>query len=285
MNKINNPRKIAILMATYNGAKYIEEQIESIVNQSEQDWTLYIQDDGSTDGTVDIINRYADGDKIVFVDRGLSKQGAGMNFMSLLNMVESPYYMFADQDDVWFPDKVEKSLARIQEEEQKHPDLPVIVHTSRTFTDANLNVTMPNEFNPRKLPLERIERKINNLKRLDILRIYTIAGGCTMLLNHKVKEVSIPFCNVRVHDSVCAMATAKHGGIISTIIEPTMYYRLHGGNTCGVSSSSLLTKFSHIFRVISANLKGYPIWKIYGGGNFLKFLYWRIRYFLILRLN
>lgn len=283
--KTNNHTSLAILMATYNGAKFLHEQINSIVNQTYQDWTLYIQDDGSSDETIDIIKSYDD-TRIRLVDVGLSKQGAGMNFMSLLNMVESNYYMFCDQDDVWFPDKIEKSISRIKEEEAKHgTNCPIIVHTDRTHVNADLSIRLKSEFNPRGISQERLIKKLNKLKHPDILAIYTIVGGCTMLFNKSVKKIAFPFLNIRVHDSICAMATANHGGIIATITEPTMYYRIHSTNTCGVSDNRILPKLFHLFDSISKNMRGYYIWKLYGRGSFLKFLYYRIKYFLILRLD
>lgn len=286
MPKIINPNPVAILMATYNGEKYLREQIESLRRQSFKDWTLYIQDDGSKDATLKIIKEYADKDsRIRLFDVGLTRQGAGMNFLSMLNIIESDYYMFCDQDDVWFDDKIMKTYARMKSEEITNPNKPIIVHTSRTFVDADLNILINSEFNPKGKTDDEVERKVALMKHPNILRIYTIVGGCTMMLNHQVKGVALPYINVRVHDSICAMATANHGGIISTIIEPTMYYRLHGSNTCGVSSSKLLPKVLNLGRSISSNMRGFYIWKIYGGGNFLNFLYWRIKYFLILRLS
>ncbi len=285
MSKINNYRNVAILMAVYNGGPYLREQIDSIIHQSFANWTLYIQDDGSSDDTLNIVKSYSD-ERIQLVDIGLSRQGAGMNFMSLLNMVDSEYYMFCDQDDVWFPDKIEKSLTRMREEESKHGKMtPIIVHTDRTHVNADLSVRMKSEFNPRGISQARLERKINQLKHPDILAIYTIVGGCTMMFNKAVKQIAFPFLNIRVHDSICAMAVANHGGVISTITEPTMYYRIHSTNTCGVSDERLLPKILHIFDSISKNMRGYHIWKLYGRGGFLKFLYYRIKYFIILRLN
>lgn len=283
--KLQNNKKIAILMATYNGEKYLTEQIDSIIRQSNQDWTLYIQDDGSSDNTINIINKFHD-NRIILVEVGLTHQGAGMNFMSLLNIVESEYYMFCDQDDVWFDNKIEIEYQRMIEEENKHSKTtPIIVHTSRTFTDANLNVRLENEFNPKRHSEINVIKKIEKLKNPNILRIYTIVGGCTMMLNNAVKKIVFPYINVRVHDSICAMAVANKGGVISTIIEPTMYYRLHTTNTCGVSSNRLLPKILHIFDSYKKNIRGYYIWKIYGNGGFLKFLYYRIKYFLILRFQ
>ena len=284
MPKINNNRPIAILMATYNGEKYLREQIDSLLAQTCCDWTLYIQDDGSKDATLDIIKSYDD-ERIVLVDVGLTRQGAGMNFMSLLNMVESEYYMFCDQDDVWFVDKIEKELVRMKKiESEKGTKIPIIVHTDRTHTDAELNVRLKSEFNPRGVLQEQLKKKIEQLKDPNILAIYTIVGGCTMMMNRAVKEVVFPYISLRVHDSICAMAVANCGGVIDTILEPTMYYRLHSTNTCGVSDSRLLPKILHIVDSVRRNMRGYYLWKVYGKSGFFKFLYYRIKYFLILRL-
>lgn len=285
MPKIENKTSIAILMATYNGEKYLREQIDSILCQTNRDWTLYIQDDGSKDATLEIIKSYDD-ERIVLVDVGLTRQGACMNFMSLLNMVESEYYMFCDQDDVWFVDKVEKSLERMKESEciKNGKNVPIIVHTDRTHTDAELNVRLKSEFNPRNVSMQKVKEKIDKLKNPNILAIYTIVGGCTMLINREVKRVVLPFINVRVHDSICAMAVANSGGVIETILEPTMYYRLHSTNTCGVSDSRLLPKVLNIVDSVRRNMRGYYLWKIYGKNGFFKFLYYRVKYFLILRL-
>ena len=265
--KIHNTASIAILMATYNGERYLREQIHSLQRQTCRDWTLYIQDDGSTDSTIDIINEMAKSDsRIIRFDIGLSRQGAGMNFMSMLNVIESDYYMFCDQDDVWFERKIEMTFRRMKDVEMQTPNKPIIVHTSRTFTDADLNVRLQSEFNPRNQSDEKIIKKIDMMKNPNILRIYTIVIGCTMMLNRAVKDVVFPYCSVRLHDIVCAMAVANSGGVISTIIEPTMFYRLHSNQTCGVQSNRILPKLLSPVKTLMSNLLGFHLWKIYGGG-------------------
>ena len=96
MEQINNRKeeRIAILMATYNGKKYLGEQIDSILSQSSHLWHLYIHDDGSTDGTVELLNDYANKypEQITVMDYP-SQGGALQNFMSLLEKVEADYYM------------------------------------------------------------------------------------------------------------------------------------------------------------------------------------------------
>ena len=113
--------RIAILMATYNGERFLAEQIASILGQANHDWHLYIHDDGSKDNTVNILNDHAmkHPDEITVLDYP-PQGGALSNFMSLLERVEADYYMFSDQDDVWMPEKVELTLQKIREMEKTY---------------------------------------------------------------------------------------------------------------------------------------------------------------------
>lgn len=121
------------------------------------------------------------------------------------------------------------------------------------------------------------------MKNPNIISIYTIVGGCTMIFNYSVKIIVHPFINIRMHDSICTMAVANSKGVISTITESTMLYRLHSTNTCGVSDNKIIPKILQLKKTFKNNMKGYYIWKIYGKGTFIQFLYYRIKYFLILR--
>ncbi|EEY35290.1 glycosyltransferase, partial [Pseudoleptotrichia goodfellowii] len=110
--------KIDILLATYNGEKYLEEQLYSILNQSYPNINLLIRDDGSKDKTVDIIKKYAQKDeRIKFIEDDLGNLGFLKNFEKLLEHSEENYIMFSDQDDIWNPDKIEKSYKKIRETE------------------------------------------------------------------------------------------------------------------------------------------------------------------------
>lgn len=256
-------------MATYNGEKYIGEQIDSILNQTNRDWTLYIQDDGSTDSTVGIIHSYKD-ERIILVDVGLSHQGACMNFMSLLNMIESDYYMFCDQDDVWLPNKIELSYSRVKEIEiEKAVNIPILVHTDKKRVDENLNILLESELNRKNDSSSKMEKLMKERNSLEQLRLGTFIAGCVMCFNHRAKEVAFPFNNSRMQDSIIAMAVAKNQGVISTIYEPTMLYRIHSTNTCGVSETSIMTKIKHLVHTINGNTRIFYLYKIYGGGEFV----------------
>ena len=119
--------KIAILMATYNGEKYICQQIDSILSQTCKDWELYIHDDGSTDNTIAAVESYVEKypDKIHLID-GKSTGGAKYNFFYMFGQVEAPYYMTCDQDDVWKKNKMSE-IERVFED----PKVMAVVHDAQ----------------------------------------------------------------------------------------------------------------------------------------------------------
>ena len=110
---------IYILLATYNGEEYIKEQIESLLHQTYQHWTLIIHDDNSSDNTVNIIKEYVKKypEKIIFIDDDISTGGAKENFAYLLNKIDKnfDYLMFCDQDDVWLNNRIKLFYKKIIE--------------------------------------------------------------------------------------------------------------------------------------------------------------------------
>lgn len=107
---------VAILMATYNGDKYIEEQIQSIINQTYKNWQLFIRDDGSSDETLKIIKNFTNIDhRIHKITDNLGNLGPCLNFNELIKThLEYKYIMFADQDDVWLENKIMISVNKIK---------------------------------------------------------------------------------------------------------------------------------------------------------------------------
>ncbi len=126
---------VAILMSTYNGEKYLEEQVKSIISQDYTDWHLYIRDDGSTDSTVNLIKKIArDNEKITFLNENKPKNlGVTGSFMDLLANTKAQYYMFSDQDDYWMEDKISATLRKMQASEIDH--MPICVHSNLTVVD------------------------------------------------------------------------------------------------------------------------------------------------------
>jgi len=117
---------IEILLASYNGEKYIEEQIDSILNQTHTNFQLIICDDGSTDLTRQIIERKMSLTNKITLLAPRTNRGVIQNFAYLMECSKAPYCMLSDQDDVWFPDKIEKTLKQMQKlEKQNNHDLPL----------------------------------------------------------------------------------------------------------------------------------------------------------------
>lgn len=110
----NRLPRILVLLATYNGGKYIEDQLKSILAQKNVDITISISDDGSTDQTYNILKKYIEEDKIRFHKNQTSTGSAANNFLGMISRLtnenEYDYFSFADQDDIWFPDKISAAI-------------------------------------------------------------------------------------------------------------------------------------------------------------------------------
>ena len=232
-----NIHKIAILLATYNGAKYIREQLDSLFQQSCGDFHLYVHDDGSTDDTLKIIEEYRQkySDRVTVLEDSQKHKGAARSFMTLLQEVDSDYYMFCDQDDIWLPNKVELTLARMKEIEGTTGNAagtaPVVVATDLKVVDEQLT-PIKDSFNA--------DLKIDVFrKHSELICVRHVVTGCTMMFNRAAKEASLPISpRATMHDEWVALCVHFNGGIISILDEATMLYRQHTSNTLGANQAS-----------------------------------------------
>lgn len=131
---------IEILLATYNGERFLPEQIESITSQSFKDYNILASDDNSSDCTFEILRSYESvlGEKIKVVQS--NTHSAKENFYNLLDMADAEYIALCDQDDFWESDKLEKSLKAIQRLERRYgKETPILVHSDLEIVDENLN--------------------------------------------------------------------------------------------------------------------------------------------------
>ena len=223
--------KIAVLLAAYNGRNFIREQLDSLLAQTFQEWTLFIHDDGSTDGTPEILSEYAERfpEKIVLIDAP-SKGSAGDNFMFLLNSVDAPYIMFCDQDDVWLPQKIEKTYQRMKEVENGRPAL---VFSDLQIVDQDLKIIAPLMSGYQKLDMTK--------HRVEDFLAENVITGCTMMIDRPLAELSRKCqdpSQIIVHDWWAALVAAKFG-VISCIEEPLIKYRQHGENSIGAKRFGL----------------------------------------------
>jgi glycosyltransferase involved in cell wall biosynthesis len=217
--------QITILLASYNGAKYIAEQIESIIKQTYTNWQLFIRDDGSTDNSVDIIKSYCSSDaRIHLITDSLGNLGSVGNFSALMQHIQhiKGYTMFSDQDDIWLPEKIETTLNAMLDLEAKHSaDHPLLVYTNFVYVDESLNpIASKKDFSA---------TKIKHLK-LSHLLVQNPVYGCTMMINKKLLLLvgTIPAV-AENHDYWIAL-TASAFGKIKYLDNKTILYRQHGKN-------------------------------------------------------
>ena len=226
---------IDILLATYNGEKFLKEQIESILSQTCGNWKLLIRDDGSNDNTIDIINAFSQRypDKIELIKDADGNIGPAQNFSRLLQNSTGQYVMFCDQDDVWLPKKIETTLNKIKETENIYPNIPLLVHTDLKVVDADLNTIAESFWSYNKIDPER-----DSIPERIIYR--NTVTGCTAMINKKAKQIAAPIPKfVRLHDWWIALNVAKYGRIFY-ISEPAVLYRQHRENVIGAASKPLL---------------------------------------------
>jgi len=235
--------KIAILLATYNGERFIEQQLESIVRQSYLNWELFISDDGSTDDTLSILKKYAEDDKrIHIVNEDITRQGACQNFGNLLKFAlleEWDFIMFADQDDFWKADKIQLTLDAMIEE-KNFDKIPKLIYSDFDYADDQLRPL-----------LSETDNNISKWKELNLPRLLAQNNiyGCTMMINRSLAEdVSpIPSC-AENHDYWISMVAALRGNIVH-IKKRTMLYRQHSNNFSGhYTNNSLKKRFQRYYK-------------------------------------
>lgn len=219
--------QIDIILATYNGEKYLKEQLDSILNQTYTNFRLLISDDCSKDSTKEILKEYEKKDdriKVFFQEKNL---GYVKNFEFLLNKVENSIYALSDQDDIWNKDKVEKSYNKLKEE---NADL--------VFTDLEMideeGKTIKNSFNDYMKLSKKIEKTLNSY---ELAYLYNCVTGCTILAKAEMLKKILPIpksSKHMIHDYWIAIITALNGKV-TYLKEPTIKYRQHSQNQIGAN--------------------------------------------------
>ena len=261
-------KKIAILLSTYNGENYLIEQIESLLRQTYSDWILYVRDDGSSDNTLDILSDYQQrfSNIILFTNSG-TNLGPLKSFLWLMKHVDSEYYMFCDQDDVWLPNKIELTYFEMQKLEQDVRNVPLLIFTDLLVTDDKLNIISNSMWNFWGLDKIMIPEKY--------LLVTTLATGCTMLFNHEAKLVSLNFVNKAImHDSLIALSVLSSGGKIVPLKKSLINYRQHSNNVLGAMNvnNSFLSRILKLKKVYNNNIEYFKFVNSISKVSPLKFL-------------
>jgi rhamnosyltransferase len=220
-----------ILMGTYNGGRFLEEQIQSIQAQTFKNWHLLIRDDGSSDSTVHILSTYHEQDsriKMIVDDKG--NQGPSGNYNILCTEaagLEADIIFFSDQDDVWLPNKLETQVQAVRNLEQRHgKKLPVLVYTDLSVVDMQLKI-INNSF----LAFQGVKNIASD--PLLFLLAQNFIPACASAINRALLQIASPIPeNALMHDwwvALCAAACGK----IKFIPRPMGLYRQHCSNAVG----------------------------------------------------
>lgn len=221
--------KIDILMATYNGENYLKEQIDSILNQTHQDFRLLISDDCSQDGTRQILKEYVEKDNRVVVFLQTKNLGVVKNFEYLMEKVENEYFMFSDQDDIWQNDKIKRSIEQII---KTNSDL---VYSDLEVVNQDLDVLYQSYWK-----LKGFEKKVKKYNDFKSLYLNNFVTGCTMLVKSKWLEKILPLPHKSkyiLHDYWTALVVSKFGKM-TYLDQPLVKYRQHFGNNIGSKKRS-----------------------------------------------
>lgn len=247
---------IDIILATYNGEKFIETQFLSLMAQSFKEWHCIVHDDGSTDGTVGIVKKYCALDsRFVFIDDSVRLKNPGKNFLHALKYSTSDFICFCDQDDVWLESKLEKLICAIQKKDNSIPQA--------VFSNAYLWNSKTNWIGGRATLAFPV-----NIESLLFLNCGI--QGASSIFNRKMKDVLlVPLENLVMHDWYLTVAACTLGNI-DYLHENLMLYRQHENNVTGNASGSFMSKFGRFFKNRSSLIDAghfeslvsfYEVWK------------------------
>jgi glycosyltransferase involved in cell wall biosynthesis len=237
------PPTVDIVLATYNGVRYLPEQLASLAAQTYPHWRLLVRDDGSTDGTCALLEEFSASypGRVCILPPGRG-DGAVANFGHLLAATTALYVMCCDQDDVWDSTKISLSLEQIQRFERENgPAVPLLVHTDLRVADSNLKQmaasfwTYTKLYPQQELPLSR-------------LLVQNVVTGCTLICNRALLERALPIPKeALMHDWWLALVSSACG-YIHAVDTATITYRQHSNNAVGAQQFGTLQYFKRAWR-------------------------------------
>ena len=219
---MNKKPNVSVLLSTYNGHKYIRELVDSVLGQEKVNVKLQVRDDGSTDDTIDILKSY--NDQRISIRTGKNLRPA-LSFLTLLRECEdSDYYAYCDQDDYWYPEKLQTAI-----EELKEIKGPALFISTYDVCDEKLN------------KMFTFDMGFEEPLKLEEVLLYRAPSACNMVFNHALREVinrSNPSF-VRMHDFWTLIVALSHNYKIITKDVPLIKYRQHAGEQVGITPTMM----------------------------------------------
>lgn len=229
--------KVAVIMSTFNGEKYIKQQVKTIFGNNKSKITLFVRDDGSKDETVTILyelkNRY---DIRIFEGENI---GWKRSFLKLIYNIDDDfdYYAISDQDDIWKTDKIDHAVGLLSKYNT----------AALYFSNMNIINTSNNTFN----------RLYNNTEQYDYLSNYYYLGaspfGCSLIWNREMQKlINVEKPHIAVAYDQWIHLIARVNATVVVDFSPQLNHLIHGDNVCGVSSS-IMDKINKIKKIYFAN--------------------------------
>tara|TARA_B100000212_G_scaffold335499_1_gene307546 strand:- start:981 stop:1826 length:846 start_codon:yes stop_codon:yes gene_type:complete len=248
MKKINKNPKVQILLATYNGERFLREQLDSIINQEYKSWDLLIHDDGSIDNTISILNEYQNNysKKIkLLIDQKIFSS-ASKNFFHLLEQRsrDANLYCLCDQDDIWHKKKLKLIIEKYNSIEN---NMNILIHSDLSLIDAEGKL------------LERSHNKCINYQKNQITKnttlYYNPIPGCAMAINSTLVD-KISYSKYMVmHDWWILLSAIQENTHVIYIKFPLVKYRQHSGNVLGYKKNNILKLVIRLFFKIPRYIK------------------------------
>ena len=224
-------RKVFVLLATYNGAEFLSDQIQSIQGQTISNWTLLVRDDGSEDDTRGVLERLAAKDKrIRCIHDTHGRLGIIGNFGELMRIAHvegADYIFFSDQDDVWVSNKIADQLTYLMGMESRHGQkTPILVHSDLEVVSEQLE-----RIHPSFMGYQGLNHEFHDPIR--VLLTQNFVTGCTIAINRSLLELATPLpADVIMHDWWLALCAAACG-CLAYLPHALVRYRQHGANQIG----------------------------------------------------
>ena len=250
--------KLIVLMSTYNGEMYLAQQLDSLLEQTRKPDRIIIRDDGSKDGTMDILQDYARKDGSISYFQG-SNLGAGRSFWELIRTCEdADYYALCDQDDVWMKEKLEKALEALSKENN---EIPLLYCSKFTLTDEDLH------------PIDSKVSRLYGFSDFPHALLYHTAPGCTFVFNHAAREKLLKYDIEQeyfvIHDALIHKVVTMFGKMILDE-RSYIYYRQHSRNEIGMTANIFKTFSGRVSRFLNGRIRNYrsetarSLLKVYG---------------------
>lgn len=229
-------KTISILMATYNGGKYLRQQLLSLITQTYPHWQLWIKDDGSTDSTVSIIDEFCLFDsRMQKVSSSEKNLGAGKAFFSLLPYANSHYTIFCDQDDIWLENKLIE-LLHFAEEKLASSRLGMVYCDAYSYSDTTGSI----------ISQSVSHLHANNLN--EFLFFNSGYQGCSILFNQQLTEMAKNYTpDFYMHDDIISLLAHTFGDVYF-LNKSLMYYRQHDNNVTGSTARNKWDMLRGFFR-------------------------------------